>query len=183
MIFILTGPVHSGKTTLLRRAVEELKEKKLQVGGFLSEVILKNDKVLGYDLVDLKQEKSFPFIRREGEKMWPSVGSFYFIPKSLAEASKIILRSGASDILVVDEVGPLELSGKGLWPYLNQVIFEPKAHYLLVVRENIIEDFLKLVGKGRARVFHVEDEEACSRLVDEIMRALSVRRRSSTPKG
>lgn len=112
MIFLLTGPIHSGKTTLLREAVQKLKGENLNVHGFLSEVILKNDRIIGYDLFDLKEEKAIPFIRREGEKEWEQIGSFYLIPKSLAEASKIILRSRDADLLVVDEVGPLELGEK-----------------------------------------------------------------------
>jgi len=168
MIFLLTGPVHSGKTTLLREVVQNLKRENLNVHGFLSEVILKNDRIIGYDLFDLKEEKGMPFIRREGEKEWQKIGSFYFIPKSLAEASKIILRSHDADLLVVDEVGPLELSKKGLWPALEQVIFRSGAQYLFAARTSILEHFLKFLGKSKVRTFDIRDKDVLARILEEI---------------
>lgn len=172
MIFLLTGPIHSGKTTLLRKVVQELKRENVNVHGFLSEVILKSDRIIGYDLFDLKEEKAIPFIRREGEKQWEQIGSFYLIPKSLAEASKIILRSRDADLLVVDEVGPLELGGKGLWPALEQVIFQPRAQYLLVARANILEDFLKVLGKREVKVFDIRDEDILPQILDGIKKSV-----------
>ncbi len=166
MIFILTGPIHSGKTTLLKEAVSRLKEENLKVHGFLSEVVLKSEKIIGYDLLDLEEENSIPFIRRAGEKEWEKIGSFYFIPQSLAEAAKIILRSGGADILVVDEIGPLEMTGKGLWPSLKQVIFEPRKNYLLVARANILEDFLKLLGKSKVRIFDIRDKDIFAKMIE-----------------
>lgn len=171
MIFILTGPVHSGKTTLLKKVLPELKEGKLRICGFLSEVVLKNDKIIGYDLFDLKEEKTLPFIRRSGEKAWQKIGSFYFIPEGLAEASKIILCGRDADILVVDEVGPLELAGKGLWPALKQALSKPLTNHLLVVRKDILEDFIARLGKSRVKVFDIESKDVLSQIIKEIKRA------------
>ncbi len=172
MIYLLTGPIHSGKTTLLREVVQEMKRENLNVHGFLSEVILKNEKVIGYDLFDLKEEKAIPFIRKGGEKEWQKIGSFYFIPQSLAEASKIILRSHGADLLVVDEVGPLEMGGKGLWPALEQVIFQPRAKYLLVARTSVLEDFLKFLGKSKVSIFDIREKDVLSRMLEEIKKAV-----------
>jgi len=48
MIFILTGPVHSGKTTFLKKVVNELKEQNFQIDGFLSEAVLKNQEIFRF---------------------------------------------------------------------------------------------------------------------------------------
>jgi nucleoside-triphosphatase THEP1 len=168
MIFILTGPVHSGKTTLLKNVVEELKRQKYRIDGFLSEPIWKSEEIVGYDLFDLKEERSIPLMRRTGEKKWQKIGSYFFIPQGLAKAEKIILREKDVDILVVDEVGPLELSGKGFWPALEQVIFNPSNIYLLVVRINILEDFLPTLGKREVKIFDIKNKESFSRLIEEI---------------
>jgi len=168
MIFILTGPVHSGKTTLLKNVVQELKRKKYRIDGFLSEPIRKSEETVGYDLFDLREEKSTPFIRRTGERKWQKIGSYFFIPRGLAEAEKIILREKDVDILVVDEVGPLELSGKGFWPALKQVIFSPLNIYLLVTRINILEDFLRTLGKCEVKIFDIKNKKIFSRLIEDI---------------
>jgi nucleoside-triphosphatase THEP1 len=168
MIFILTGPVHSGKTTLLKKVVWELKKQKYKVDGFLSEAVGEKKQAVGYDLFDLEEETSIPFIRRTGEENWQRIGSYFFIPQSLAQAKKIILRRKDADILVVDEVGPLELSGKGFWPALKQVILLESKRYLFVVRTNCLGDFLAMLGKGEVKIFDIRNEDIFTRLTKEI---------------
>ena len=175
MIFILTGPVHSGKTTLLRKLTCELKKQKFKIDGFLSEVVLKNQETLGYDLFDLKEEKSIPLLSSTGKKEWERIGSFYFIPQSLEKAKKVILRGKDADILIVDEVGPLELSGRGFWPALKQVIYQPLTRYLLVVRINILEDFLGMLGKSDVKVFDIKNKEIFPQIIKEIRETICIK--------
>jgi len=167
MIYILTGPVHSGKTTFLKRVIHELREKNFRIGGFLSESIWNNNACTGYDLLGLSEEKSFPFIRRTGEKKWQKVGPYFFIPESLDRAKNIIFRNNNADLLIVDEVGPLELAGKGLWPALKHVIFQFSMNCFFVVRKNILEDFLKMLNDFDIKVFRVQDESLFAQMMDE----------------
>lgn len=170
MIFVLTGTVHSGKTTSLKRIIDELRKENFRIDGYLNEVILENQEIAGYDLFNLKEEKSIPFIRREGEEDWERVGSYFFIPQGLSRAKGIILRSRKTDILVVDEVGPLELDGKGIWPALEQVIFSPKPDFILVVRKSILEDFLELIERQEVRIFDTDDKGFSDRMIQEVKR-------------
>jgi len=172
MIYILTGPVHSGKTTLLKKLSFELKKQKVRIDGFLSEVVLKNHKVIGYDLFNLKEEKSIPFIRRTGKEEWEKVGSYFFVPESQTEANRIILGGRDTDIFFVDEIGPLELAGKGFWPALRQVIFKPLTKYLLVVRINILEDFLEVLNQSNIIVFDIKNSEIFPQMIKEIKKAV-----------
>jgi nucleoside-triphosphatase THEP1 len=169
MIFILTGPVHIGKTTLLERIVYELKKEKIDIDGFLSESVLENQEVIGYDLCDIKEEESIPFIRKEGERDWQRIGPFFFIPQGLARAKEIIFRGKENALLIVDEVGPLELGGKGLWPALKEVIFQPLKRSVLVVRANILEDFLAMLGKSEVKVFDIKEEGVFSHILSGIL--------------
>lgn len=168
MIFILTGPVHSGKTTLLKKVVRELKGQKYRVDGFLSEAVREKEETVGYDLFDLKRERSIPFIRKTGEKEWQKIGSYFFIPQALAEAEKIILRGIEADILVVDEIGPLELSGKGFWPALKRVVFKPLPSFLFVMRISMLESFLGILGKGEIKIFNIKSKEVFHQMIEEI---------------
>ncbi len=158
MIYILTGPVHSGKTTLLKKITLELKHQRFKVDGFLSESLWDNQKIIGYDLLDLREDKSCPFIRKAGEKDWDRIGSFYFIPETLDLAKHIIKRAKKMDICVVDEVGPLELSGKGLWPALKEALSKSQPQYLLVVRITILKKFLSKIKREDVRVFDMEEK-------------------------
>ena len=172
MIFILTGPVHSGKTTFLDKAIHALKKQGVKIDGFLSKAVGRGEETLGYDLYDLKEEKVVRYIRREGEKDWQKIGSFFFIPQGLAEAERIILRGKDNDILIIDELGPLELEGKGVWPALKRVIFQPPAHFLFVIRSSILEDFLGMMGKRDVKLFNIQEGDVYPGLMEEIKKAI-----------
>lgn len=165
MIYILTGPVHAGKTTLLQNVTTQLKRKNISVGGFLSLYTEEKDQFIGYDLFDLHQETRTPFIRKVGEKFWQRIGSFFFIPESLDRAQSIIRRSTSADICVVDEVGPLELEGKGLWPALEEVMFLSSSHCVLVVRETILELWLRTLAEKPTKIFDISDKELHQKMV------------------
>jgi len=156
MIFILTGPQHSGKTTLLMRTTNKLKKKKIPIEGFLSLAVTRRDSDSGYDLFDLTEEVSVPFIRRKGEKDWETIGLFYFIPQGLARAKKLIFRSSEDSILIIDEIGPLELKGRGLWPAVKEVIYSDWRIFLVVVRRSILADFLKILKGKKVQIFDIE---------------------------
>jgi len=168
MIYILTGPVHCGKTTSLKEVVRGLKGTSLTVGGFLTESIVENQENVGYDLLDLRENKSLPYIRRTGEDDWQKIGPFYFIPESLAKAREIILRDCNTDVLVIDEIGPLELSGKGLWPALKKVLFQHSVKLLLVVRANILDKFLKMMDNTEVLLFDYDKEGVGAQMIDAL---------------
>jgi len=168
MIFILTGAIHSGKTSFVERLVRELREQKVQVKGFLSKSVMRDNEIVGYDLLDLAKDRSVPFIRKKGQKDWQKIGSYFFIPDVLDKAQSIILSTQEAGLLVVDEIGPLELEGRGLWPALKQVIIKPSLNFLLVVRKNMLEDIFKLVAPAQAKVYSFENQKTVSRLAEEI---------------
>jgi nucleoside-triphosphatase THEP1 len=169
VIFILTGPVHSGKTTCLKKVIQKLKQEELKIEGFLSESIWKNQELLGYDLLDLSHEKSLPFIRKTGKKDWERTGPFYFIPETLALAKQIVGRTSHTDICVMDEVGPLELSGKGIWPALKEAIrIHSTSLLLLVVRISTLEKFLSKINRKDVKIFDIQDKETFAAMITSL---------------
>lgn len=145
-----------------------MKEQKVNVDGFLSEVVFINKEAIGYDLFDLREKRSVPFIRREGQKNWQRIGPYFFIPQGFAHARKIIFRGKDADLLVVDEVGHLELAQKGLWSALEKVLFRPLTKLLLVVRKTVLEDFLKVLKGKEVRIFDIKEKEIFSQIIKEI---------------
>lgn len=168
-ILILTGPVHSGKTTLLRKLLGELEARGHEVDGYLSVAVVQNGTTAGYDLVDSRDKKAFPFLRREGHKDWQRTGAYFFLPGALGSAQEIILSHRDKRFLVIDEVGPLELRGKGVWPAVSRLLSRPQLRCLLVVRKPLLRDLKKLLGKRRVSVFDVEQDDACGALLGKIL--------------
>jgi nucleoside-triphosphatase THEP1 len=172
VINILTGPVHSGKTTLLKSTIPLLAEKHILVDGYLSIAVWKNKKFHGYDLLDLRENKSYPFILKQGQQEWQKIGRFFFIPEALDLANEIIRRSRIADLCVVDEVGPLELSGKGIWPSLEIILSSPEPQLLLVIRDTILDKVMKKIRRDDMVVHDIEQNETPRHLADSLCRDL-----------
>jgi nucleoside-triphosphatase THEP1 len=170
MILILVGPVGSGKTTLLKRVVAGLKEQDVRFTGYLSERVMDGQKTRGYDLVNIRDGKALPFLRREGGEGWPRAGSFFFVPDGIQAAWDIIRHTRAGELLIVDEVGPEELDGGGIWPALKNVLFMPSFWGLCAVRETILDDFRIILGNRPLRVFDVRDSSAYQSIIDAVLR-------------
>jgi len=174
MLFILTGPLHSGKTTLLKNIVQVLENKNMRIDGFLSQAVNKNDDCIGYDLFDLKNKNTYPYMRKTGKCQWIRYGPYFLNPKGLKEAKKIISRKKDIDIFIVDEVGPLELSGKGLFPELEKLIREPVIPMLIVVQSRILKSFdslFSLTSEHKAKIFDIRVKNASALIIQEIQTA------------
>jgi nucleoside-triphosphatase THEP1 len=165
MIFILSGPVHGGKTTLLENSLPGWASRGLKFGGFLSVAVLDGQGRTEYDLLDLKEGRRLPFLRRTGEPEEERTGPFFFVGRTLELARAVIRRAAPGELLIVDEVGPLELQGGGLWPALAEVLFKPDMRTILVVREEILEKFVASLGPNVPLIFDVRDPNV-RRLMD-----------------
>ncbi len=170
MVLILTGAVQSGKTRFLAGIVAGLDGERTGVSGFLSPAVYERGRLAGYDLAVLGWKTPVPYIRKSGEPAWERVGPYYFIPEALAEARRTILESRPRDLLVVDEVGPLELGGGGLWGPLATVLAGPGRRLLLVVRASCLEALSGRLAGRPFQVFTVDEPSARASLLFEIRR-------------
>jgi nucleoside-triphosphatase THEP1 len=166
MIVVLSGPVHSGKTTLIQKSLSRWASRGLRFGGFLSITVQDGSGLAEYDFLGLKDGRRLPFLRRMGESGWEQIGPYYFVPQTLDLARSLILGADPDEVLIVDEVGPLELARGGLWPALRNVIFKPEFKTLLVAREEILEDLFQLLGTPMPLIVDVCDPNAL-RLLDQ----------------
>jgi len=168
MIFILSGEVESGKTTVLQNFVAEIRAQKIRLDGFLSLRVMDGNETAGYDLADIQEGESRPFLRRTGADDWQKVGPYYVLPGGLAQAEKIIRRSRETDFLIVDEIGPLELEGKGLWPFLKNALFNERRRILVVVRKSLLREFLKNLAPVRIKMIDGADAGSLGKIVNDI---------------
>jgi len=172
MIIILSGPVHGGKTTLIQKSLPRWASHGLAFGGFLSIAVPDGSGALEYDLLGLKDGLRLPLLRRTGEFEGERIGPFSFVPRTLEVARSLIRAADPAEVLIVDEVGPLELAGGGFWPALREVVFKPGMKLLLVAREEILEDLSRLLGAPMPLVIDVCDLNA-QRLLGQSLLALT----------
>lgn len=177
MVLVLTGPVHGGKTTYLGEACRRWSAHGLSYAGFLSPAVTGADGQTGYDLLELPGPFRRPYLRRHGPAGAERTGPFTFVPAALERARAILRDPRPADLLVVDEVGPLELQGGGLWPALRDAIGRPQRTVLLVVRDTIADGLAAAIAPLVPIYFDVRDPEDL-RLLDERL-LISAERRTS----
>jgi nucleoside-triphosphatase THEP1 len=139
-VFIISGEQGSGKTTTLDGIVRALRANDVTVRGFLSHVIRNNGDRTGYDLEILGTGDRIPLCRRDGITGDETAGPFTFTPGGVV-AGMAALGAGADgseDVTIVDEVGPLEMKGKGWAPALPGLFGRAGAVVVLAVRPGLV---------------------------------------------
>jgi len=125
MIFILTAPIGSGKTTSLIQWSDQN-----NVHGILTPVV--GDKRV---FMNASTKEQFS-MEASGNEEVLRVGKFVF-SKAGFEKAILIIRDAIQQEgwLIIDEIGPLELRGEGFHDILEEVLAKRKERIILVVRE------------------------------------------------
>ena len=134
-IYILSGPVHGGKTTRLLEWASSRKD----VYGILTPVI--DGKRYFADARTLEQ---WPMEALPDEADTLLVGRFSFSRPAFDRAIMLLRECIQCDgWLVIDEIGPLELRGEGFGFVLQDILKERKGKLLLVARDKVVENLKK----------------------------------------
>ncbi|NQS97413.1 MAG: hypothetical protein HQ591_03080 [candidate division Zixibacteria bacterium] len=154
-ISILTGSLHAGKTSFVKKTIPFLTTQG-HVNGFYTPKVFSGGKFIGYDLVNIEDEIAIPFIRLKNESGWFKFARFYFNPRAIDAGNRIIRLSMDADILIIDEIGPLEISGQGFRSGLDYCLQNYKGSLLLVCRDFLLEDVHKILRRFAeiTKIFH-----------------------------
>ena len=151
-IYILTGPVQSGKTTRIANWAKE----KNDVFGILSPVI--NGQRM---FTDIHSKDIFEMEANPGETEILTIGKFKFSKVGFSKAIGI-LRDGMNKNgwLVVDEIGPMELRGEGFSGILKEMLQSAsnQQKILLVIRESILEEVIQFFGLRQYQYVVIDTE-------------------------
>ncbi len=141
-IVFLTGRSGEGKTTLVQKLLRRLTELGLTTGGIYSAGYWQNNKRSGFDVVRIQDGVQEPLCRTEIQGSGIEMGPFHFLEKGMSFGSQAILMAvdANPDVVVVDEVGPLELRGEGWADALDAFVHAYSKPMLWIVRNRIIQD-------------------------------------------
>jgi nucleoside-triphosphatase len=121
-LVLLTGDIGAGKTTWCLELIDQARQSGIRVSGLVSPPVFEAGQKVGIDLMDAStdERKRLAVIRKDiSPKIAVGPGSstmkWIFDETVLAWGNQILDHLGASEILVLDELGPLELlENKGL---------------------------------------------------------------------
>ncbi len=172
-IYLITGKVQEGKTTFLSELVEQLKKEELRITGFLSRGFFANGERTGFTLENLNTGEQVPMATVEEREGWLKFRRFYFNPMAFKLGEKWV-SSGLSqrpDLVVIDEVGPLELEEKGWWNVLKVLEGRVDVMQLWIVRDQSIPAVKKKWNIYEENIFLIKSTDP-SKLSETLRRKL-----------
>lgn len=170
---IVTGATGSGKTTLATAVVERLRARGVRVAGILAPGYVAGGRRTGFDIVNLANGERETLAREEQHIAGPHPrwSRFAFSLEGLALGHRALGEDArGADVVVVDEVGPFELSGGGWADALDALLAISSSAMLLVVRESVVDAVKARWGSAESVVFDVSSASP-----DEIADRLSPR--------
>ena len=144
MIYIICGENNQGKTKKIRSLYSHNKTG----DGFITQKIFNTSAFVGYEIQRLSTGKTcrqshkrefFP----QGINPFLSCGSFNFYEEGFAFADSIIedIINRNIDPVFIDEIGPIELMGKGHYSCFSKILKKNKTLYF-TVRNECLEEVL-----------------------------------------
>ncbi len=139
-IKIISGEVRSGKTGRLKKWLAGHPG----ADGIISPVI-EGKRYL--QRISSGEKRLLDARGGEDQAAVEGVGRHLFLKETFAWARQQLLDSARqTHWLVVDEIGPLELQGKGLEPALSAVLQENPVSLIVVVRSRLVEQVKERYG-------------------------------------
>ncbi len=142
-IYILSGAVHSGKTTRLLNWANQRKD----VYGVLAPIIEERRFLLN---IHTKESRLLEAPPKAPEKKLVHISKYSFFEATFRWGRQVLEQTPAQKTawLVIDEIGPLELAGQGLEPAVRAVLenLPDSVNIVLVVREKLLNTVLEYYG-------------------------------------
>jgi nucleoside-triphosphatase THEP1 len=155
---VITGATGSGKTTLTLAVIDRLRSRGVRVAGIVAPGILSDGRRTGFDLVNLATGERAALAREQQNVGGPHArwSRFAFSPEGLALGRRALTDDArGADVVVVDEVGPFELSGGGWAAPLDALAHGYEGRLLLVVRESVVDAVKARWGPAETTVHDV----------------------------
>lgn len=155
---IITGDIDGGKSLFIKDLYDFIVLFEKDIRGFYSKGVLKNDGIKDFILVDLNSSQEIHLSTRIPRFDYISAGKFFFNPEALKIGNNIIEKAiaSSSDILIIDEIGPVELSDKIWFKSFKKILSEYEGILVFSTRKKLIEP---VIEKFKVHEAFIEDIE------------------------
>lgn len=142
---LITGPSGSGKSAWCSRFIEAARADGLEVGGVLSRPVFTQDRKVGIDLLDLQTGEGRRLANLRTPQSKGLMTKLWQIdPHTLSWANRVLRDLPNCDIVVIDELGPLEFTrDEGLLEGMHIVDEKRFPEMYVVVRPELLSQALQ----------------------------------------
>ena len=153
-ITIITGPRDSGKTRAAAGLAEAWKPLGLIVGGVVSEAVLSGGRKVSYAFRDLLTNLCAAYAVLRPDPIPAGVPAYEFLDEGVRFGCAAVLHAvdAPASVVVVDEIGPLEMAGRGLWEPTRKAVASFPGRIVLTVRPSLLEELLSRLRLDRQDV-------------------------------
>lgn len=134
LLILLSGRRGAGKTAFCRRLAQQARALGLRLAGLVSPAEFRNGEKIAIHVMDLVSSErrllARPNTRRDFGPY--ATSAWEFLPETVAWANELLAQIGDCDLLIIDELGPLELEQGGGWQAALDVI-QARRYFIAVV--------------------------------------------------
>jgi nucleoside-triphosphatase THEP1 len=142
LLFIVTGSQGAGKTTFCDRLVSAAREAGWKTAGILSHPVFEEGRRAAIEAEDLRTGETRRLALRS-ERPTPGSKHWRFDEVTLDWGNQVLANSTPVDLLVIDELGPLEFEREGGWQAgIHAVDSHQYAIALVVIRAEMLGEVL-----------------------------------------
>ncbi len=153
-VAILTGESGCGKTTACGALAHRARARALSCAGLVCPGRFEGDRKVGIDVVDVRSGERLPLASLTGGPDSIRLGPWHFDPAAISWARASLAEACPCDILVVDEIGPLEMERAEGWPEaLHLVRAGDYRAAVVVVRPSLVGAVCAALGNPEPAVF------------------------------
>jgi nucleoside-triphosphatase THEP1 len=138
IVFIITGEIGIGKTTICKKVLEMARKSGFRCGGIITHK-MPGDSLSVMDI----RSGEMAVLAIPGDKFGgPLVPRFTFDPEGITFGIRAIKTGSLEDILFVDEIGIIETMGKGFIKAFDIISESRTKNSVLVIRNELLEYLL-----------------------------------------
>lgn len=177
-LLFVTGRPGIGKTSVLLRAVEELKTKGYKIGGMLSREVRDEGVRIGFEIIDFYSGRR-GWLAHVNQPVGPRVSKYRVNLDDLDVVGAGSIRDAAKNaqIIMVDEIGPMELfsqafreavveamnSGK---PLLGTIHFKARDPIINSIRNRDDAEIIEVTHENRT------SKQLLNKIIDTVIQSV-----------
>jgi len=158
-VVIITGEVHNGKTTFTQKIVADLLGQNIRIAGFFSIGINENGIRTGFNLAEIGSSRQIELCSDKKDEKRLKYGRYYFNSDAISLGNEILNSNNLSDkqLIVIDEVGHLELNGQGWSNAIENITRTNTTPQLWIVRKSLVQKCTRRWNIGNAYIFDITE--------------------------